>query len=238
MKTPNSKPILFSAPMVNAIIAGNKKQTRRLMPSWCNEFCSAEIVRDPELCDFKATELKPKQHYGLFACFDKGEEHLKCHYQIGDMLWVKETFTISNWIEHIKSVAVIYEDKAERFVKLTDDEWSKFEKWINKTGRKSSLFMFKSISRLNLLITDVRSERLQEITYEDAIAEGIELIDDGNSFGYKLYGEHSIGDMLGRRAVTGTEIESYQTLWEKINGKGSWELNPFVWVYDFLLLNK
>ncbi len=92
------------------------------------------------------------------------------------------------------------------------------------------------MSRLFLEVTDIRAERLQDITEEDAIEEGIELIDDGNSYGYKLYGKHAIKDMLGRNAVTGTEIESYQTLWQKINGVESWNNNLFVWVITFKIV--
>jgi len=215
------KPILFSTDMVNAIIAGKKTQTRRLLPEWCTEFSCVGIVRDPELCDQKAAEwneIKPKQCYGLYACFDKGEEHFKCKYDVGNILWVRET-----WRKNDVPTGFPYHHYADDTIYTDRDN----EKW------KPSIFMPKEACRLFLEVTDIRAERLQDITEEDAIQEGIELIDDGNSYGYKLYGDHSICDMLGRKALTGTEIESYQTLWQKINGVESWEINPYVWVITF-----
>ena len=107
------KPILFSTDMVKAISYGTKTQTRRLMPEWCNDYGCVEIITDPELCDPKAAEwneIKPKQCYCLYACFDKGEEHLKCKYDVGNILWVRETFTIIDWWENDKAVQVMYED--------------------------------------------------------------------------------------------------------------------------------
>jgi hypothetical protein len=202
--------------MVKAISEGRETQTRRLMPEWCNEFSCVEIVRDPELCDPKAAEwneIKPKQYYGLYACFDKGEEHLKCKYDVGNILWVRETFTIIDWWEDSKSVQVMYEDAKTAVKTLTDIEWAKFENWGDKAERKPSLFLFKSLSRWVLEVRNIEGEKLQDISIDDCIAEGSPFIESENY-----------------------HYDWYKKLWSKINGKESWDANPFIWSYHFKLV--
>ncbi len=197
------KPILFSTEMVQALLEGRKTQTRRMLPDWCNQYSKAELVSDPELCDPKAlefNEIKPKQFYGLYACFDEGEEHFKCKYCKGGTLWVRETW---NW-DYKK-----YPERDEKFYfyKATtgDDFLASGEKW------KPSIFMPKEACRLRLEITDVRVERLQDISEYDAMCEG--------------------DPRQGLIASENTHIDWFQTLWQKING--NWEENPWVWVLTF-----
>lgn len=196
------KPILFSTPMVDAIIAGRKTQTRRLLPEWCNEFSCVGIVKDPELCDKKAlewNEIKPKQCYGLFACFDKGEEHIKCKYEIGNILWVRETWRpIEQDFGNPR-----YEYKATEKINLTD-------KW------KPSLFMPKQACRLFLEVTDIRAERLHEITGDDILCEGVDNGKSNKAMGVRW-------ENMQRMA--------FEELWNKINK--NWNENPYVWVISF-----
>ena len=224
------KPILFSTDMVKAIIDGTKTQTRRLMPEWCNDYGSFKIIRDPELCDPKAAEwnqIKPKQYYGLYACFDKGEEHLKCKYDVGNVLWVRETFTIIDWWEDSKAVQIMYEDAKTAVKTLIDYEWAKFENWGDKSERKPSLFLFKSLSRWFLEVTNIEGEKLNSISDNDALAEGIASV-----YPKGLFGDFERPD----RALSQSAKSCYEHLWTKINGKESWEQNPFVWVYHFKLV--
>jgi hypothetical protein len=93
--------------------------------------------------------------------------------------------------------------------------------------------MPRRASRLTLEITGVRVERLQKITSKDAIAEGIETENYLGSPNYKFYGK----DLERLNQWTRNPIWSYETLWEKINGKGSWALNPWVWVIEFRKLS-
>lgn len=93
---------------------------------------------------------------------------------------------------------------------------------------RPSLFMPRFASRINLQITGVRVERLNDISEADAIAEGIKgeyfpSIGTGTMF-YKDYLNGKFGLIPSA---------SYRTLWESINGVGSWELNPWVWVIEF-----
>ena len=81
--------------------------------------------------------------------------------------------------------------------------------------------MFRNRSRITLEITSVRVERLQDISEADALAEGIIQLPDGG---------FSVADT---RHYSDHPAESYASLWETINGKGSWDLNPWVWVIEF-----
>lgn len=123
---------------------------------------------------------------------------LKCPYgQPGDRLWVRETFLIER-SQHKD----YYEYKANYSDTFAGDVC-----W------KPSIFMPREAARILLEVTDVRVEKLQDISEEDAIAEGSNFYGSG-------YG-----------LLTAKEI--YETIWESINGKGSWDKNPWVWVITF-----
>lgn len=172
------RPILFSAPMVRAILDGTKTQTRRVIKglalNWIADgFC-------PEFIACAENKLCP---YG----------------QPGDHLWVRETFLgWYNTDDGSFSHAAAY--RADGY-KLENGE-----KW------RPSIHMPRAASRITLEITGVRVERLQDISPEDCLAEGIR-------------GEHG----NGRCDLT----TAYADLWEQINGLGSWDANSWVWVVEF-----
>jgi hypothetical protein len=94
------------------------------------------------------------------------------------------------------------------------------------------MFMPRWASRITLEVTGVRVERLQDISEADAVAEGIESrqVSDTNSR-WLLYGRDlSEGKLY---STTGDSRKSYRSLWESINGPGSWDANPWVWVVAF-----
>ena len=221
------KPILFSTEMVKAILEGRKTQTRRIIKpqpdfdrAWKNLGMTEKFGLETEL---EIPELNLTGYFlGVSSPIGDGLKAtgicipnvpIKIHK--GDILWVRETSVFLN----------------NRFIYKADNESS----MMLFSGWKPSIFMPKAACRIFLEVTDVRVERLQDISEGDAIAEGIEYIDIEEPFtvGYKLYGKHRIPDLMGRKAVTGTSIESYQTLWESINGSENWAENPFVWVYTF-----
>jgi hypothetical protein len=138
---------------------------------------------------------------------------LKCPYgQPGDIFWVRETWSKTD------SGHIIY--------KATNKGFSPV--W------KPSIFMPKAACRIWLKVTDVRVERLQEITEEDAIAEGIEKY---GPFGEYKGSKHPGGGMM-KFGAYGKASRAYEDLWESINGNGSWKKNPWVWVIDFKQINK
>jgi hypothetical protein len=139
-------------------------------------------------------------------------EAYKKRFHLGDILWVKETFCN-------KGVnSTLYK------AKLDEDLLRGFEEF--KMKWQPSRFMPKLYSRIKLHVKNVRIERLNDISENDAIAEGI---DELLPFGEDRF--ENYGRIINESCLTA--IESYKSLWEKINGEDSWSLNPFVWVIDF-----
>ena len=147
--------------------------------------------------------------------------------KIGEIIWVRETLTSDGFQWNYKS----------------DDSVVNCNYWGIFTNPKNtipSLFMPKSVCRLFLKITNIRLERLQDITEQDAINEGIdtnfekgcEYYKEGDYKNYTWHGEGGNDSFSGFSNVKNAK-ESFQSLWYKIKGKKSWNDNPFVWVYDF-----
>jgi hypothetical protein len=196
--------MLFKGAMVRALLAGTKSQTRRLVKRQALEWLSRESSFSPE---FVATP-----------------ENYLCPYgYAGDRIWVKET---SVDVESHGWLGPVYLESAEG---TQAREWG----WGDSTDPdhieaqdikcRPSLFMTRAMSRIDLELVAVRIERLQDISDLDALAEGIVFnrerqgycIDDCTHF-------HSFSPRA-----------SYFSLWESINGPGSVELNPWVWVLSF-----
>lgn len=147
----------------------------------------------------------------------------KCPYgQPGDLLWVRETWAWDGQTSFTDLQAI------GNFWYKADDTGYSPAKW------KPSIFMPKEAARIFLRITDVRVERLQDISEEDAKAEGAQPSSHRcGGFGYYEAG----GDVHECECQGFIEnspaIEGYKWLWESINGAGSWGANPWVWVISF-----
>lgn len=216
----NSKPILFTGPMVRAILDGRKTQTRRAVkpqPQHMPILCSAGLTVG---ADF----LKDGSEWVDADCINAGVPMINPYGTIGDTLWVKETF-LNN---AIAGYPPVYFYRADSDDKPHDKKW------------KSPIFMPRKFSRITLEIVSVRVERLNAISADDAIAEGIERLSVSDRYDlrgqkvgrknhYKFYGK----ELERLKQQTSNPVWSYETLWEKINGKGSWKLNPWVWVIEF-----
>ena len=212
------KPILFKTEMVKAILAGNKTQTRRVVqpqPDADQKLIGPEMYT-PALTD-KDGELYPgPEVYGIYS--DDGEFGVKCPYgKIGDILWVRETFCDFHGL-------IIYKAD-EKYNEIVDNDlW----RW------KPSIFMPHEAARIFLEVTDIRVERLQDISENDAKAEGIvEFTKDGVGFEYGIDGWNwSYED--GWPSMCTNRVYAYEELWDLINGKKyPWSSNPWVWVISF-----
>lgn len=191
-------PILFSTEMVKAILEGIKTQTRRIVKP------QSGILTD-ELA--RSLNVRPPK--------EQNTPVIKCHYgKIGDVLWVRETFMpVTSFCEERVESGYAY--------KATDVDWGEYAKW------KPSIFMPKEAARIWLRITNICVERLQDISEEDAIAEGVERCSHYPKIdGWKYYGKEK-GWYLG------SAISSFKSLWQSINGEQSWNDNPYVWVVEF-----
>lgn len=191
-------PILFSAPMVRAIIEGRKTQTRRVMKE---QPTTLDHATDP------ARQVN-----------DRLREILCKYGPPGTLIWVREEFSGP----HYKS-------------KSPPSEWSESDPiWYWADGNpgsgdwtrpKPSIHMPRWASRILLEVTGVRVEQLNEISEADAKAEGA-MFHDGLGIGHSGW-RHDYKD------VHANARSSFARLWESINGPGSWEANPFVWVIEF-----
>lgn len=219
------KPILFSVPMVQGILSGRKTQTRRILkiPTDCTFKTLATTRR---LWDStKEVNPNPLKTEAVFTTPSGEEVRVKAKYQPGDILCVRETYTVLE-PEHCEGMANRFYYKASHNSRNEDWRLECIEdgysyKW------KPSIFMPKAACRIFLQVANVRVEKLQDLSEGDAIAEGVELNPRN------LYINYSDKHNEYRTAKL-----SFSSLWESINGKQSWKANPWVWVYDFKRVDK
>jgi hypothetical protein len=206
------RPILFSAPMVRAILEGRKTQTRRVLKL---------PLKDRDFgCELAGNEIGPAEAMRL------------CPYGApGERLWVRETWGVGcrpcpregarDGLEYRADMA--YLDGPNDLLPLYSDaeppdgfEWDSV-----RDGWHPSIHMPRWVSRINLEVTGVRVERLQDISENDCIAEGAEAVEDG-----ELMPDGSGGIEWSHRL-------GYMDLWRSINGTEAWAANPWVWVVEF-----
>jgi hypothetical protein len=221
------RPILFSAPMIRAILAGTKTVTRR-------------IVRDQSLVQYDESDGAPVHVHGQncvnycdYACNGYSIEidgTLKSspYGGAGDRLWVREAFALAPACndpdpDDPNDWHVVYRaDGDERPLLASTDENAEEipPPW------RPSIYMPRWASRLELDITNVRVERLHEITGEDAAAEGVE----GSRCDCEVCSRS--GAMCP--ADQSAHILEFRRLWDKLNGKRApWSSNPWVWRVEF-----
>ena len=236
MEPMKSRPILFSGPMVRALLDGSKTQTRRIVKSSAKEHMdniqgilthAVDIV--PHTGGMMIHGDNPTNYDGEVQMND-WSTFLPCPYgQPGDQLWVRETTCIAPkfWSTPDPSSVKDY-DGDYRQVSYNADGHCEDAMRDYKLKWTPSILVPRWASRITLEITAIRCERLQDISEEDAIAEGIEggTSDDHFDDYWRDYGSR-----VGRFLIAARK--SYQTLWESINGRGSWAENPFVWVVEF-----
>jgi hypothetical protein len=202
--------ILFSAPMVRALLDGRKTQTRRAL---------RHQVTGPA-----AMQMTGPRHAEIV---NKHGVHIPgwdCPYgQPGDRLWVRETTHRRPMLNLLtgEPLAPEYDGGAytvDGVDVLTPDGFD--VAWWYSRSSCPSIHMPRWACRILLEISGVRVERLQAIGEADARAEGV-TIEDHHMRGY------CAGEFLP------PSIRAYRDLWESINGVGSWEGNPWVWVVEF-----
>lgn len=200
------RPILFSAPMVRALLAGTKTQTRRI------------VKPQPD--------FMPDHGYRVGDALCCNGKPVMCPYgHPGNRLWVRETHVIVG--PGSIGYGKIIDGQIARY-RATEPDLSIVGGW------SPSIYMPRWASRILLEIVAVRVKRLQDISEADAEAEGIETVlvseSDFRYVDYLRAGKRDIGD---KEATCGSAVHSYATLWESINGRDSWAANPWVWVIEF-----
>jgi hypothetical protein len=245
--------ILFSPPMVQSILANRKLQTRRLV-KFKTEINHDNLSHIGELINHKNGKRWAKFKHKISSVH---EIDVFCPYgKVGDILYVKETWQMTGWDFAENEITVKYYDGAQHTHESPDDD---FYIWLTeqvdqlerkgiitqseideemmvftdkKQPWKPSMFMPKVAARIWLEITNVSVERLNDITEEDARLEGVHFQQeqDLGVESYKLYG-------LSDELRTSSPKISFETLWDFINGEGSWNENPWVWVIEFKVLS-
>ena len=215
-------PILFSTEMVQAILEGKKTQTRRVIE-----------VQPEEMMGICECHYSPSGH-----AYSNADGSCTCqpvdfpYGQPGGDLWVRETWRLASinaeiadaqfWTVQFSDFHVMPhpQPKRELFLKLAKkDKFQKSNTGIEFGRWRPSIHMYRWMSRINLGIVHIRAERLQDITGNDVVAEGVSFPDaDG------IYGD----DEMAR-------WEPFQDLWDSINAERgySWSSNPWVWVIEF-----
>lgn len=205
------RPILFSSPMVRAILAGRKTQTRRV----CQSIICTNVSDMPQHLT----------RYGAVATVHK------CPYGApGDRLWVRETTCIApkNFATPDETCVRDY-DGALRFVSYKADGHSEDAMRDYKLKWTPSIHVPRWASRITLEVVCVRVERLQSITEADAIAEGVEVTPVADLASRVL--------MFQNKGIHAPAVVAYADLWCRINGPDAWLSNPWVWVVEFKRVN-
>jgi hypothetical protein len=254
------KPIIFSSPMVKAILEDKKDMTRRVVKgSPCTDTNGSVNI------------------YGFWFIPGRDKDHAfdgVAPYCVGEHLWVREAF--QSWKRtNIGDVEPPVYNGKDGFYTIGEFDYAYKADSDNPDERwRPSIFMPREASRISLEVKNVRIERVQDITEEDAKAEGVagvwdyltdtqwkEYVDrlsrssdpisntDKHAWGYKNYlwyghfGKHGMGNKNSdaweyQRSNYDTAKGSFSSLWELINAKRGypWESNPWVYVYEFMRL--
>lgn len=214
MNAPKERPILFNADMVRAILNVKKTQTRRVMkpqpyrgrygdkhPTHPNG------VIGPLPGSLGGSDYHVWQGPHATAPLTIDAVHValrQCPYgKPGDLLWVRETWAVGNGYDGMPPRSIPQVPFVKRHYAATENRGELL--W------RPSIHMPRWMSRITLRITDVRVQRLQDISEDDAHAEGVTHKEHGGS----------------------TAREGFQRLWESINGNGAWAGNPWVWAMTF-----
>lgn len=228
--------ILFSAPMVAALLDGRKTQTRRILK--------------PQFDDIQRYGWRALRGATVTGKIDGqlAEEH-RLPYWAGDRLYVRESYwQRGDWIEDSERVTKVTGVPKWLFRPISDeiifDEPAEYrtgwqsgpdEAIYKRLGR----FMPRRYSRLTLTVTDLKIERLQDISEADAIAEGLERVAHPRGIAWKSYETYPDGTPHPHAVVPNSSpITSYRELWDSINGPGSWDANPWVIATTFTVEQK
>lgn len=218
------RPILMSAPMVLANLDGTKTQTRRILKQ----------PRRKDGCQLVPELLK-----------DIGAGHACPYGAAGDLLWVRESFSYQ-WPDGCDDGRVyasgedadpdeyeygrpIKPEECDIIYRATDTDAA----WADDNGEpcepkwKPSIHMPRRASRLTLEIISVRVERLQSISEMDAFAEGIDP--EGHDYSRAEHFQSGGSSIQGGCPA----VFAYIGVWNKINGAGAWDENPWVWVIEY-----
>lgn len=255
------RPILFSAPMVRAILADEKSATRRMVKpqppteaeaedAGCQRFAlHPRVARTVKAYYCAQYDALPKES-GAFDVTGSvgyvrdrcGQTEWTCPYGVpGDRLWVRETWAYKGGDEYlyqreqgaVSCRATWQEDRPVQFPDLAP-----FSDYVPGGKWRPSIFMPRWASRLTLEVVSVGCERLKAITDASAVAEGARFRDVGDYHdgakrpGWSMKRPHPV-DAGEPDDCLGSARFAFGSLWNEIHGDGAWDANPYVWVVEF-----
>ena len=202
------RPIIFSGPMVKALLAGRKTQTRRLISTKPSN-------RRPNLFDGS---------WGDGYVLDPGNASWReaaYPWRVADRLWVRE-----NWKPHSSFAGMKPRDVPKsRVFYMADCAYAP-----SNTPWVPCIHMPRWASRLTLTVTDVRVQRLQEISEDDAVAEGVQT----NAPGFPEHGIYRCLMPDGKWHFGDSAYDLFAKLWNSIHGPDAWAANPWVVAISFI----
>jgi hypothetical protein len=240
--------------MVRAILSGAKSQTRRVVKSAPEDWSPiGPEMFAPTVVDRHGDDQPGAAVYG--AGNDDGSDWVRCPYGApGDHLWGREAWgyrcSSSTCEEGQFNHTIQYraDDARQQFGPMPmegvglpkwkeRDEGMSWDAWDDRMTRywrqwRPSIHMPRWASRITLEITEVRVERLGDISEADAVAEGIRISSQARRSD-TCYGIYECVMPNGKTHFNDSAYELYRLLWSRINGVGSWDANPYVWVVCF-----
>ena len=228
------RPILFSGPMVRALLEGRKTQTRRVLSAnnlriWMGglDFGGGFVKPNAELFAMAmndARQFRMIEHTLAWVTNPAAHQESavlaqwqgKLSVSVGNRLWVREAWRCNGWA---KDVATIFyrASEGDGYTAMCEQYPVDGKTYLRPTASwRPSIHMPRWVSRLTVVVDGVKVERLQDISEADAIAEGCTPNNEG------LNPNHY-----------GPSRDIFQNLWTQINGPGSWEANPWVAAYTF-----
>ncbi|RBB99631.1 hypothetical protein C3E97_020385 [Pseudomonas sp. MWU12-2115] len=229
------RPILFSAPMVRAILDGRKTVTRRPVKGCQIPVEDTSVAAGERHRWMAIAQRDPRYGFGVFGateaeCAKELEEFAPCPYgRRGERLWVREAWAADAQVDAV----------APRDLSQGEPIWYPADNSTRQTGcsmiargrGRTSIHMPRWASRILLEITDVRVERLQDISEVQAMAEGISAVAFRPDDGWPICTGYMVGPDDGKTALETTAAKAFAGLWNSTGG--DWDANPWCWVVEF-----
>jgi hypothetical protein len=223
------RPIIFSAPMIRALLEGRKTQTRRVLKNVPQAPDAANVVHAPthpepyidSYCSQRKTEANPRgmsENWCWWTRDDRCGVQFKVRYVPGDRIYVRENWQSCDQCGAPDYAADVNRPRNCRSCDATLGPWT------------PSIHMPRWASRLTLIVESVKVERLTDISDADAMEEGVTWANGGRDF-FVPGVEHPNKDFPVLSRPTAREM--YAALWDTINGSGAWLKNPWIVAVQF-----
>jgi hypothetical protein len=215
------RPIIFSAPMVRALLAGRKTQTRRIMKVKLLEGVNPSFSQLHAHHEGDSWRIHGSQ---------EASQRFKVPYAAGDRLWVRENHYRTDDGDSEYAVCAVDADEVREHLAAIDSLPAWFDPDLRAAHKRlrPSIHMPRWASRLTLPVVGVRVQCLLDITEEDAEAEGVcHFVEQGHRAG-SFEGLSGAERSALVRSVYGSSREAFRALWEGLHGQASWNANPWV----------